>query len=587
MAGYGAKNPGMIQASVIIATYNRAERLHTCLQALAMQTASPNVFEVIVVIDGSTDGTSKMLASLRPPYSLRVLEQPNSGQSVAFNRAMKAARGSLCIFLDDDIKPDPKFVAEHLRLHSDRHAVIGLGHLTLSWPKRADWFARRFADSWKEHYEAINSGTLSPTWQDCYCGNMSAPRHVLEASGGFAVLPRCNDIEMGYRLKQQGYSFAYLAEALGDQDQQKGFDGLTRDSERSGEACVEICRRHPSALPLLLGGFSEQRPQMAAALRLLLALAISPHYLQWIGALLDRFSQSSTPYHVLQRYAYWRGVRRGLGNEEEWHKVLGGIPILMYHAFGVPGEAASRYVVPIHRFAQQMAWLKRKGYQVLSLNDLLRCRRGFRLPPARTIVVTIDDGYKDTRTLAYPVLRQNGFPATVFLVSDLVGQANCWDHASSLSKRALLSWEDAKEMVEGGMQFGAHSCSHADLTALSLDLARQQIETSRAVIEEKLGLAIRSFAYPYGKTNASVQELAEKAGLWGSCGIENGLNTLVSPLYALRRIEISGKDSLVDFALAVRFGASKQVVWKRMMESIIAKPLKTTARKANVLEARS
>jgi peptidoglycan/xylan/chitin deacetylase (PgdA/CDA1 family) len=547
-------------ASIIIATYNRAERLRKCLEALCSQTQPPEDYEVVVVIDGSTDGTKEILAALDTPYALQVLWQSNQGQSAAFNRGIEAARANTLIFLDDDISPDPGFVAGHLQLHQERDRVIGIGQLSLSLPDQVEWFARSFANDWNRNYARLNSGEQHPTWLDCFCGNMSVPRAALVEAGGFATMPRCNDIELAYRFAQQGYSLVYVAEASGCQYQGKGLSELTRDAEQSGAGCVQIYSRHPATLPVLLGRFNEQRLTIGLILRGLLVLDLPPHFLGGFGYLLNKLLGSDIGYHLLQRYAFWRGVQHALPNRAQWNSLLSGTPILMYHAFGHPGERASRFVLPIRRFQQQIATLKWMGYHVLTLEDYLRYRREYRLPPSRSVVITIDDGYLDTYHLAYPILRRYGFSATIFLVSDCVGDVNRWDHQLGLYRRPLLSWDHVKEMIAGGMHVGAHTCSHPDLTTLPPEAAKDEMERSREVLQDRLGIAARVFAYPYGKCNSTVKGLSEQIGLLGSCGISSGLNTATTHMHDLRRTEICGTDPLFQFVRAVRYGTRGKAV---------------------------
>src|SRR5262245_50874255 len=100
----------MIEISVIIPTYNRAERLRACLDALTRQTQPGSDFEVVVVDDGSTPETLQLLTSLTTPYPLVVISQENLGQCRALNRGAEAARGRYCLFLDDDMVASPQLV---------------------------------------------------------------------------------------------------------------------------------------------------------------------------------------------------------------------------------------------------------------------------------------------------------------------------------------------------------------------------------------------------------------------------------------------------------------------------------------------
>ncbi len=553
----------MIEASLVIATYNRAAQLAVCLDALARQTISPTAFEVIVVVDGSTDGTIEWLDQFKPPYAMRVVRQSNRGQCMALNRGAEVAHGEICIFLDDDIVAGPELVAEHIRVHRQRPDAVGIGQLAMRLPATADWFTRGFARDWQAHYAGLDAGS-QPTWQDCYGGNMSVARRTFVDSGGFdASLARAYDVELAYRLAKLGCSFVYLAHARGIQDQTKERQALLTDAERSGTACVELYRRHPAVLPILLGAFGEQRPTLATALRVLLAIGVAPGALERLDWLVRRAAGPDTAYQLLHRYSFWRGVHRAWPDVETRPQLTTGTPILMYHAFARADEPASRYVMPLERFSQQIGWLKRWRYRIISLDELLRYRAEHRLPPPRSVVITIDDGYLDTWTRAHSVLRAHRVPATVFAVTDRVGQKNDWAREAALRGRPLLSWSEMRRMHGDGVQFGAHTRSHADLTLLSSKLARAEIVGSRRRLEEQLGAAVRSFAYPYGKHSADVAGLVEAAGFDVACGINAGLNTPATSSHALRRVEIFGTDSLLEFALALRFGARFDVLWKR------------------------
>src|SRR5919205_3892081 len=114
-----------VELSVIIPTYNRREPLRTCLEALSGQTIAN--FEVVVVIDGSTDGTREMLAAMATPYALRAIWQQNSGQCAARNHGAAMANGRYFLFLDDDIIADPGLVAGHLRAQLEHGGILALG----------------------------------------------------------------------------------------------------------------------------------------------------------------------------------------------------------------------------------------------------------------------------------------------------------------------------------------------------------------------------------------------------------------------------------------------------------------------------
>jgi peptidoglycan/xylan/chitin deacetylase (PgdA/CDA1 family)/glycosyltransferase involved in cell wall biosynthesis len=552
----------MVELSVIIPTYNRAERLRACLEALTRQKQLAADFEVVVVVDGSTDETMAMLHDFDAPYLLRPIWQENSGQPGALNRGIEEANGRFCLFVDDDIVAAPQLVAEHLRLQQAQEKVVGIGQLTLSLPDSAGWYARAFAQGWQAHYDWLNQETAELSWEDCYSGNLSAPREILLACGGFATdLPRSYDVELAYRLQKAGCTFVYLPAAVGCQDERKGFRQLSQDAQKAGMVDVILYRRDPNMLSQALASFPTGSWRKLLLRRLLLALHVSPRLLHLAGRFIKKPQRRYSWHSLVQNLCYWRGVRQAAG-EDLWAQLTGGTPILMYHAVGAAGERASPFVMPTSRFAEHMAWLKRLGYQVITLDQYLACRRERRLPPAGSVIITFDDGYLDNYAHAYPLLHQHNFPATIFLVSGYVGQANQWDEGSELAGRPLLDWSQIKEMAKQGVQFGAHTCTHPSLTAVSPTQAAAEITGSREELAGKLGQPVNSFAYPYGEHNPAVQATVAAAGFAVACTVDPGLNSLTTPAAALRRVEIQGADSIVRLWLALWLGDA-EAFWPR------------------------
>jgi len=181
-------------------------------------------------------------------------------------------------------------------------------------------------------------------------------------------------------------------------------------------------------------------------------------------------------------------------------------------------------------------------------------RRAYQLPPARSVVISIDDGYCDVRTQALSVLRRHGFPAIIFIVTALAGSANHWDQTGPLAGRPLLAWSDIHEMLGSGILFGAHSRTHVRLTDVSPERTEDEIVGSRADLERELGRPVLFFAYPFGAYDGATRDVAQQAGFLGACSTHRGLNTPNTPEFDLRRMEVFGTDSILRFALAVWLG---------------------------------
>lgn len=544
----------MIELSVIIPTFNRAERLQACLEALSQQTHPATDFEVIVVVDGSTDKTAETLAKLTTPYDLTVLYQINSGQHIARNHGATHARGRFCLFLDDDIMAEPQLVAEHLRLHTQQERVVGIGQITISVAD-ADWYTQRFAQGWHDHYKKLNESLRQPSWTDGYGGNISVSRSLFMEVGGFAPdIRRSHDIELAFRLKQHGLTFVYLPRAIGRQDEHKRSRGLFADAAKSGAAWVTLCQRHPAMLPVLLGPLGDTSVREALLREFFWRCGLSPWLLARWGGWLAKTSWGRKWYRFLFSYGYWCGVRQAIPDDDTWQRMIRGVPILMYHAFGKPGEPASQFVLPIQQFARQMGWLKRLNYHVLSLEEFLQYRCEYQLPPPRSVIITIDDGYEEIATLVHPILRHYDFPATIFLVSGKVGGCNDWTNKEELDGRQILSWPKIKEIASQGIQFGAHTRTHPNLTSLPAEQARAEIAGSKTDLERELQTPVITFAYPYGEFDETVQDLVDREGFIGGCTVESGLNSWSRPLTALRRLEVQGTWSWLRFLLTLQLG---------------------------------
>src|SRR5258708_12940009 len=118
--------------SIVVTTYDRRETLAKCLQALAEQDWPISNYEVIVVDDGSTDGTQEFLRTLKYGPVLRVLDQPNRGLAAARNAGLRAARNELVLFLDDDLLCKPQVVSEHLKAHERGNCQLAFGPVLVS-----------------------------------------------------------------------------------------------------------------------------------------------------------------------------------------------------------------------------------------------------------------------------------------------------------------------------------------------------------------------------------------------------------------------------------------------------------------------
>jgi len=168
--------------------------------------------------------------------------------------------------------------------------------------------------------------------------------------------------------------------------------------------------------------------------------------------------------------------------------------------------------------------------------------------------VTIDDAYVDVQTVAAPILHRRGVPATLFVPSGYVGRVNEWDaRGGALLGRPLLTWHELDALPDE-FEIGAHTQTHPRLPELDAEQAVSEIDGSRTDIARELKRVPSSFSYPYGATSVALEAAVAQLGFSCACGVRDGLNPAESSLYALRRIEIYGTDSLLRFVLKVWTG---------------------------------
>jgi len=174
---------------------------------------------------------------------------------------------------------------------------------------------------------------------------------------------------------------------------------------------------------------------------------------------------------------------------------IASVPILAYHSIS---DNLFGYSHPYYQintspgvFAEQMKWLRNNGYRTLDLHDLPSAfLDGTNV--AKRFVITFDDGYRDIMRDGWPVMHQCGFTATVFLATDRIQR-----RPMRFEGADYLTWQDVSELYAQGVTFGSHTASHADLRSLEPEEMDYELGYSKETIEQMLGAAVRSFAYPF------------------------------------------------------------------------------------------
>jgi peptidoglycan/xylan/chitin deacetylase (PgdA/CDA1 family) len=200
-----------------------------------------------------------------------------------------------------------------------------------------------------------------------------------------------------------------------------------------------------------------------------------------------------------------------------------GIPILTYHNVEIAPAGVglgSLYVHP-RRFRRQMALLARLGYRGLSMSQAMPYLRGERA--GRVAAVTFDDGYADNVENALPVLLRHGFSATCYVASGEIGGYNSWDADRLGVRKPLMSDEQLRAWRDAGMEVGAHTRTHPRLSALPDREIREEVLGSRADLEDRLGVRVSQFCYPYGDHDDRIVGVVRDAGFAAATTVLRGL----------------------------------------------------------------
>ena len=195
------------------------------------------------------------------------------------------------------------------------------------------------------------------------------------------------------------------------------------------------------------------------------------------------------------------------------------MPILVYHHV-VPGRNGVLFVTP-ETFEDQLKFLKENGFQSISFDDLADYLQ-YGLPlPERPVILSFDDGWENQYVNAFPLLQKYGFTATFYVVTGYLDHQN------------FMTVAELKTMIAAGMTIGCHSRTHPALTGLGSAGLQNEIAGSKAWLEQQLGVAVTTFAYPYGAYNATVVAATKAAGFRTARTVDDGYHYTVDNLEAL------------------------------------------------------
>jgi peptidoglycan/xylan/chitin deacetylase (PgdA/CDA1 family) len=217
------------------------------------------------------------------------------------------------------------------------------------------------------------------------------------------------------------------------------------------------------------------------------------------------------------------------------------VPILCYHNLGP--QTRGRLLMSASAFEEQMRYLKREGYHVISLKQFLDFAALRQQLPRKTVVLTFDDGWRSFKEYAYPILKELGFPATLFIYTDFIGA------------RIALSWAEIKDLAQEGFDVEAHTKTHEDMRKKATESdeeynRRMQVELVQplAIFRQRVGQTPRILAYPYGSHDDGVFKRVREAGYVAALDVRRQGNPSFTPALTIHRAQIYSEMNLEDFA---------------------------------------
>ncbi|MBX0328837.1 glycosyltransferase [Oscillochloris sp. ZM17-4] len=320
----------MANVSIVIPTYNRIARLKQVIAAIEQQTYPLDKVEVIIVSDGSTDGTHEYLANIQTPLNLRFVPQENAGPAAARNNGFRNAHSEYVLFIDDDVVPSQQLVTEHMRWHARRPNLVVLGPM-LNPPDftHTPWVAWEQAMLEKQ-YAAMRRGDWEATARQFYTGNTSLPRQVLIESGGFDErFRRAEDIELAYRLEKQHVEFCFTMDAVGYHYADRSFASwlqipyvygryeivFGREGQTHLLAFVHEQFKQRNPLIHLIVGICLDRPRLSSLVQVLTKQIADIGYR--MGGPGKRIAQAA--YSAIFNLRYYQGVADELGGRRAFY----------------------------------------------------------------------------------------------------------------------------------------------------------------------------------------------------------------------------------------------------------------------------
>ena len=244
------------------------------------------------------------------------------------------------------------------------------------------------------------------------------------------------------------------------------------------------------------------------------------------------FSIFLTPFYLIHG-TYAHKIRR-VQSVFSTHS-LKGLPVLMYHSIS-DEKTNDAFVLSVNKFREQMHYLHRHGFHTLSMKQVMNFLTKNQMLPEKPILITIDDGYQNIYTNAFPIMRRYGIHGTIFVI------ANTIDRNSD-----YLTSSELRQMQRFGITVESHTLNHENLSQLSYAQQLYTLSFSKTEIEHLTGERVHAIAYPFGKFNDLTLRAARAAGYTLGFTTNGGYVNRSDNVFKMKRCGVYGPDTMSMF----------------------------------------